>query len=92
MAVWTRGTRCAGRGCGGGVGRSASLIAIQLGYCREGAHLLQSRAQEAADQELEALEFRLDNDELEIRLRIHIPCLVFHKLNLPTPLALPRHT
>lgn len=51
-------------------------------------HLLQSRPQEAPDQELEALEFCLDDDEFEVRLRVHVPRLVFYKLNLPTPLAL----
>lgn len=89
MVVWYRETRGAGRGCGEGVGRSASSTPVQSEYCRQDAHLLQSRAQEAADQELEALEFCLDDDELEVSLRIHIPCLVFHELNLPTPLALP---
>lgn len=43
--------------------------------------------QEAADQELEALEFGLDNDELEVGLGIHVARLVFNQLNLAAPLA-----
>lgn len=47
-------------------------------------YLLNPRSQETPHKELESLKLCLYNDELEIRLRIHIPRLVFHKLNLRT--------
>lgn len=54
-------------------------------------HLLQPRSQQTTDQELEALQLRLDDDEFEVGLRIHIPRLLFDQLNLPTPLARHAH-
>lgn len=45
-------------------------------------HLLHPRSKEAPDEELEPLELRLYHDQLEIRLRVHIPRLVLHELDL----------
>ena len=50
-------------------------------------HLLQPGPQKAPDQKLKPLQLRLHNDELEIGLRVHAARLLFHELNLPTPLA-----
>lgn len=55
-------------------------------------YLLYPRPQKTPHQKLEALEFRLYDDEFEIRLRIHIPRLVLHKLNLAAISPPPRHT
>lgn len=51
---------------------------------RHGAYLFYPRPQEAADEELEALKFRLYDDETEIGLRVHVPRLLFHELDLPS--------
>lgn len=41
-----------------------------------------SRAEERAHEELEALEFRLCDDETEIGLGVHVSCLLFDQFNL----------
>jgi hypothetical protein len=51
------------------------------------AYLFYPRPQKASDEELESLQFRLYDDQLEIRLGIHVARLVFDKFNLPAPLA-----
>jgi hypothetical protein len=47
-----------------------------------GMYLGYTCAQKAPYEELEALQFRLYDDQLEIRLRIHIARLVLNKFNL----------
>lgn len=51
-------------------------------------HLFYPRPQKTTDEKLESLKFRLYNDEGEIRLWVHVPCLVFDKFNLAASLAL----
>lgn len=53
----------------------------------ERQYLLQSRPQKAPNQKLKSLQLRLNNNQLEIRLRVHIPRLIFDKLNLPPTLV-----
>ena len=45
-------------------------------------------AQEGADEELEALEFGLDDDEAEVGLGVRVPRLLFHELNLVDKLGI----
>lgn len=52
-------------------------------------YLLYPRPQEAPHQELEPLKLSLYNNQLEIRLRIHISRLVFHQFNLPQSVSDP---
>jgi hypothetical protein len=54
---------------------------------RVGIDFLQAGAQEAADEELEALELRLDDDELEVGGGVHVARLVLDELNLRRALA-----
>jgi hypothetical protein len=53
----------------------------------QSAYLLYSGPQEAAHKELEPLQLRLDDDQLEVRLWVHVARLVLNQLDLPTPLA-----
>ena len=85
------------RGCGGGAGQSKKpssalhfqppMYATPAHLLLLGTHLLQPGPQKAPDQKLKPLQLRLHNDELEIGLRVHAARLLFHELNLPTPLA-----
>jgi phage-related protein len=56
------------------------------------AHLFYPRSQKAPDEEFEPLQFRLYDDQFEIRLGVHVARLVFDKFNLPAPLALQTQT
>ena len=47
-----------------------------------GVDFRNARAEERADQELEALEFRLEDDEAEIGFGVCVARLLFHELNL----------
>lgn len=51
-------------------------------------HLFYPCPQKTPDKKLESLQFSLYDDESEVRLRVHIPCLVFDKFNLAASLAL----
>jgi hypothetical protein len=50
-------------------------------------HLLYPCPQEAAHKKLEPLQLGLDDDQFEIRLRVHVARLILNQLDLPTPLA-----
>jgi hypothetical protein len=54
---------------------------------QQSAYLLYSGPQEAAHKELEPFQLRLDDDQLEVRLWVHVARLVLNQLDLPTPLA-----
>ena len=56
-----------------GVGEVVEGVSVDLG---------DASAQEGADEELEALEFGLDDDEAEVGLGVCISGLLFHELNL----------
>ena len=60
-------------GFGDGVGEVVEGVGVDLG---------DARADEGANKELEALEFGLDDDEAEVRLRVRVARLLFHELNL----------
>lgn len=78
--------RRVGLGCGGDASRSGltSVHCHSHSYDCVCTYLLYPRSQEASNKELEPLEFRLDDDQLEIRLRVHVAGLVFDQFNLPT--------
>ena len=56
-----------------GVGEVVEGVSVDFG---------DASAQEGADEELEALEFGLDDDEAEVGLGICVSRLLFHELNL----------
>ena len=60
-------------GLGGGVGEVVEGVGVDLG---------DAGAQKGADEELEALEFGLEDDEPEVGLGVRVPRLLFHELNL----------
>ena len=45
-------------------------------------YLFYPGAEKAADEKFEALELRLDDDELEVRLGVHVPRLLLDELDL----------
>ena len=57
----------------GGVGEVVEGVSVDFG---------DASAQEGADEELEALEFGLDDDEAEVGLGVRVSRLLFHELNL----------
>jgi hypothetical protein len=54
-------------------------------------HLLQPRPQKTPHKELEPLQLGLDDNEFEVCLRVHVPRLVLHKLNLPALVSARAH-
>ena len=60
-------------GLGGGVGEVVEGVGVDLG---------DAGAQKGADEELEALEFGLEDDEPEVGLGVRVARLLFHELNL----------
>lgn len=60
-------------GFGGGVGEVVEGMGVDFG---------DARAEEGADEELEALEFGLDDDEAEVGFGVRVARLLFHELNL----------
>lgn len=60
-------------GFGGGVGEVVEGMGVD--FC-------DPRAEEGADEELEALEFGLDDYEAEVGFGVRIARLLFHELNL----------
>ena len=60
-------------GFGGGVGEVVEGMGVDFG---------DPRAEEGADEELEALEFGLDDYEAEVGFGVRIARLLFHELNL----------
>jgi hypothetical protein len=55
------------------------------------AYLLYPCPEEAPHKELEPLQLGLDDNQLEIRLGVHVARLILNQLDLPTPLV-PRYT
>lgn len=60
-------------GLGRRVGEVVEVVGVDLG---------DAGAQEGADEELEALEFGLEDDEAEVGFGVRVPRLLFDKLNL----------
>ena len=56
-----------------GVGEVVEGVSVDFG---------DASAQEGADEELEALDFGLEDDEAEVGLGVRVPRLLFHELNL----------
>ena len=64
-----------------GVGEVVEGVSVDFG---------DASAQEGADEELEALEFGLDDDEAEVGLGVCVSRLLFHELNLVDRLGVRR--
>lgn len=70
-------------GCGEDVGRSVLRYQhAALLQARCDPHLFDPRSQEASHKEFESLQFRLYDDQFEVRLGVHVACLIFDQFNL----------
>jgi hypothetical protein len=75
-------------GCGEGACQSVeSINATGQLYNATEQYLLDPRSQEAPYKEFEPFEFRLNDDQLEVRLGIHVARLVLDQFNLAASLA-----